>query len=47
MTNALVEKVLFHNHFTDDKYEEPLANMKENTPYIKMDLNYMSTLLSD
>lgn len=46
-TNPLVEKVLFINHFTDDKNEEINALIsKSNAPseYIHIDLNFMSKL---
>ena len=43
MTNPLVEKNLFQNHFIDDKNEDPFM-AKESVQIIKMDLNYMSML---
>lgn len=37
MTNPLVEKVLFYNHFTDDKNEE-VSN--KNNPIDQINIDY-------
>ena len=49
MTNPLLEKVLFVNHFLDDKNEEAPAmpiNKSGIADYINVDLAFMSSLTS-
>ncbi len=49
MTNPLLEKVLFVNHFLDDKNEEVPAipiNKSGIADYINVDLAFMSSLTS-
>lgn len=43
MTNPLVEKVLFYNHFTDDKNEQ-VSNKNNPIDQINIDYEFMKNL---